>query len=633
MSILKRPYRLGGVIMMLIMMLGGARHVHAQLSVIGRTFELQNSNGTNSIQLIAPTVSASYTLSMPSAQGAAGTILTNDGSGALTWGALSSSVWSLTGNNISSSSGALGAAPSGSFLGTTGAYDLRLTTNNVVRMIISSTGAVSTQNDLTVNGITVGKGSGSVASNVAIGTSALTNNLVSGGGSFATAVGYQSLLNNTEGTDLTAVGARSLESNTTGTNNTAVGSSALRTNTSGIRNVALGSAALLNLETGSNNTSIGQSSGRMLTTGSGNVFLGYLAGYNETGDSKLYIANASNVAGTLVYGSFANRTMVINPETPVYPSTSPPDPSGALQVNAPTSSTKGFIIKGASSQSVNLVEVQNSSAAALVTINASGNLLLEPIGASAGNTNELRFEELDANGSNYIALKSPDALTSNVTLTLPTEAGSSGQVLTTNGSGTLSWSTALTSSTGWALAGNTTTDSTAAFLGTTDGRPIVFKTNGSERMRVFGTGQVGIGTATPTKTLDVSGTIGASGLVTAAAGVNLNGTTSPLQLNGSAGSNGQVLTSKGSESTPEWKDASVAFGVKAKGRSNEMVAQSSFNVTVTDLDGNDVIMVTLEGDASANVDYYISRSLIGTKQFTVYFGTAFTGRVNYIVME
>ena len=54
--------------------------------------------------------------------------------------------------------------------------------------------------------------------------------------------------------------------------------------------------------------------------------------------------------------------------------------------------------------------------------------------------NELRFE--DASGGQYIALKAGTTIASNVTLTLPTADGSSGQAIVTNGSGVLSFSTA-----------------------------------------------------------------------------------------------------------------------------------------------------------------------------------------------
>lgn len=53
----------------------------------------------------------------------------------------------------------------------------------------------------------------------------------------------------------------------------------------------------------------------------------------------------------------------------------------------------------------------------------------------------------------------------------------------------------------WLLTGNAGTNPATNFLGTTDARDLVLKTNNSERMRVTSTGNVGIGIANPTKSL------------------------------------------------------------------------------------------------------------------------------------
>jgi hypothetical protein len=52
---------------------------------------------------------------------------------------------------------------------------------------------------------------------------------------------------------------------------------------------------------------------------------------------------------------------------------------------------------------------------------------------------QLRLE--DSTGGEYIAFRAPSTVTANTTLTFPNGAGTTGQVLTTDGSGTLSWST------------------------------------------------------------------------------------------------------------------------------------------------------------------------------------------------
>ena len=56
------------------------------------------------------------------------------------------------------------------------------------------------------------------------------------------------------------------------------------------------------------------------------------------------------------------------------------------------------------------------------------------------NQNEVRFE--DASGGEYVALKAPTTVSSNLTFTLPSADGTSGQAITTDGSGALSFSTA-----------------------------------------------------------------------------------------------------------------------------------------------------------------------------------------------
>jgi len=58
---------------------------------------------------------------------------------------------------------------------------------------------------------------------------------------------------------------------------------------------------------------------------------------------------------------------------------------------------------------------------------------------NATSGSEIRLPEDTDNGSNYVALKAADNLAANLTLTLPSADGTSGQVLQTNGSGVLSF--------------------------------------------------------------------------------------------------------------------------------------------------------------------------------------------------
>jgi hypothetical protein len=52
---------------------------------------------------------------------------------------------------------------------------------------------------------------------------------------------------------------------------------------------------------------------------------------------------------------------------------------------------------------------------------------------------QVRFYEVAASGQNYIALQAPAGVASNVTLTLPIDAGTAGYLLRTDGAGNLTW--------------------------------------------------------------------------------------------------------------------------------------------------------------------------------------------------
>jgi hypothetical protein len=61
----------------------------------------------------------------------------------------------------------------------------------------------------------------------------------------------------------------------------------------------------------------------------------------------------------------------------------------------------------------------------------------------------------------------------------------------------------LNSNTGWSLLGNTGTNPTNNFVGTTDAVDFVTRTNNAERIRVLSSGNVGIGTNAPVSRLEV----------------------------------------------------------------------------------------------------------------------------------
>lgn len=66
-------------------------------------------------------------------------------------------------------------------------------------------------------------------------------------------------------------------------------------------------------------------------------------------------------------------------------------------------------------------------------------IVVTPSGTGAGNTGELRFKELVANGNHHTGFKAADSLAASVIYTLPPADGTNTYVLSTNGSGILSW--------------------------------------------------------------------------------------------------------------------------------------------------------------------------------------------------
>ena len=180
--------------------------------------------------------------------GSANQLLTSTGSGTYTW----TSASTVTGNYVP-------------YTGATGAVNL---------------GAY----DLTVNGLTVGKGGGAVLSSTAIGTNALaaTNSSTFNN----TAIGYNALANAASASHNTVVGSEVLKSNLS-SYNTAIGSKSLESYTD---------------ENGGRNVTLGAFTGRQLTSGTRNVILGYNAGYfygnsNNANTNSLTTLNYSTLIG------------------------------------------------------------------------------------------------------------------------------------------------------------------------------------------------------------------------------------------------------------------------------------------------------------------------------------------------
>ncbi len=112
----------------------------------------------------------------------------------------------------------------------------------------------------------------------------------------------------------------------------------------------------------------------------------------------------------------------------------------ALKAPASLASDTTFILPSADGTNGQALITNGSGTLSFSTISTSLATPLVVVGdATAGAS--IRLPEDTDNGSNFVALKAPDTIASNLTLTLPSADGTSGQVLQTNGSGVLSFST------------------------------------------------------------------------------------------------------------------------------------------------------------------------------------------------
>ena len=310
--------------------------------------------------------------------------------------------------------------------------------------------------------------------NAAFGTQSMMSNST---GFENTALGTYTLFNNTTGYLNVASGARSMMSNTTGNYNTANGYQSLTANTTGSSNTAFGSQSLYTNSTGNNNVSIGVQA-LQLATSSNNLAVGFGAGNNITTGAK-----------NIVIGH---------------------------DIDAPSATSDNQLNIG------NIIFGNNVDGSA--TTISTGNI---GIGVASPS------QKLDVNG----AVKFSGALMPN------NSAGTSGQVLTSAGAGAVpTWTTLPTATTLYngdgSLSGNRTVTQGSNTLTFTSSATNGFSVDGSTFSVDASNNRVGIGTTTPTSTLDVRGYgvfgTGTSGLAFGQGGysdIHAFGTSNRLTLN------------------------------------------------------------------------------------------------------
>ena len=172
------------------------------------------------------------------------------------------------------------------------------------------------------------------------------------------------------------------------------------------------------------------------------------ASANNSSNETVYITFVDGATGG--QGIETDTGLNYNPSTGVLTTTSVTgNLTGAVTGNASTATAlatarniAGQSFDGTSAITIASTDLSNTSS---ITLNTSSQTLTNKTLTSPQINTQIdvlaqgQVRLQDSSGGQYIALRAPGTVTSNTILTLPDGAGTSGQFLSTNGSGTLSW--------------------------------------------------------------------------------------------------------------------------------------------------------------------------------------------------
>ena len=248
--------------------------------------------------------------------------------------------------------------------------------------------------------------------NTFLGSSAGSANTVAVSNTY---LGWGSGRTNTTGSYNVFVGDNSGADNTTGYNNVFIGNQAGSENTTAGFNVFVGNDAGRYNTTGVGNAFFGWGSGFSNTTGSHNVFIGDEAGYTSTGSDNVYIGRATGKKSTTGFGNVM------------------------LGKEAGHENIDGYnnVYLGRNSGYNNTNGGNNVYIGAYAGENATGSNKLYIEGSNSNSP--LIYGEF-----NNDLLRINGALNINNAFSFPTTDGTNGQVLTTDGSGSVTWADAVT---------------------------------------------------------------------------------------------------------------------------------------------------------------------------------------------
>ncbi|MEY4524787.1 MAG: hypothetical protein RIR57_157 [Bacteroidota bacterium] len=264
--------------------------------------------------------------------------------------------------------------------------------------------------------------------NVALGNYALYANTT---GSYNTGNGYQSLYANTTGYANTANGSAALSSNTSGLGNTAMGNNSLQNNTIGILNTASGNNSLRNNSTGSDNTASGADALNSNSTGGGNTASGRAALSSNTTGS----VNVANGMNALIDNTSGGANVASGYNSMRYNITGGNNTAtGNSSLYGNTSGTLNTAI-GVWAGATNSTGNNNTAIGGYADFSSNNLSNATAIGyqATVGESNTIQL-----GNTSVTNVKTSGTITAGG-VTYPNSAGTSGQVLTTNGSNSASW--------------------------------------------------------------------------------------------------------------------------------------------------------------------------------------------------
>jgi len=186
-------------------------------------------------------------------------------------------------------------------------------------------------------------------------------------------------------------------------------------------------------------------SSEVFSGSAGNVVFGNITGTLQTAAQTNITSVGALDGGSITsgFGAIDNGTSGIRTNTFTAETSVVPDASGGADLGTSSlewgdlyiADDKKIYLGSDQDVSIEYDEDGNDTTA----IVAANGISFAPHGSSAGNGTELRFQELAANGANYVGFKAPDAISSNEVWVLPNTDGSADQVLKTDGSNNLSW--------------------------------------------------------------------------------------------------------------------------------------------------------------------------------------------------